>query len=220
LFSGIVEEVGVVVEVKDRGDGKTFVFEAAETTNGLTVGESVSVSGVCLTAVNVEGKRFSADVMFESLRRTKLNELKVGSKVNLERALRFSDRLGGHLVSGHVDALAKVSSIVEDGFSHLITFELDPQWAPYFVEKGSVAVDGVSLTVVNCDPVNDKKFTFSVGLIPHTMQATTLGALEGGAVVNVETDIIARYVVRLLKGARPLQAAGYPDNLEALMSMT
>jgi riboflavin synthase len=136
------------------------------------------------------------------LRRTTLWELEVNKTVNLERALRLCDRLGGHLVSGHVDAVGRVLKIEEEGFSWMVSFEADAALAPFFVAKGSVAVQGCSLTVVDLEPEQlkpgDKYFTFRVALIPHTMQVTTLGALQVGAQVNIETDVVARYVARLI----------------------
>src|SRR5262249_6452646 len=145
----------------------------------------------------------AVEVVHETLRRTKIGDLNKGSKVNLELAMKLNDRLGGHLVSGHIDAVAKVKSIVEDGFSKEVCLEMDKKWAPFFIEKGSVACDGISLTVASCDAIDHKEnggaaFSFTVALIPHTLEVTTFGDLIVGDLVNIETDMIARYVARWL----------------------
>jgi riboflavin synthase len=208
MFSGIVEEVGRVLEIEDSGEGRWLKIEAASIAPQLTVGESVSVSGCCLTVVLSQDQWFKVEIAAETLRRTKLSLLRTGSEVNLERAMRLSDRLGGHLVSGHIDAIAKVGTITQEGFSKMVAFEMSARLAPFFIEKGSVAVDGVSLTVASCDPIRQSdylhssldslNFSFSVALIPHTLAVTTLGTMAVGDRVNIETDIIARYVARWL----------------------
>lgn len=206
MFSGIVEEVGTVLELKDTGDGRWLKIGAQTILADGCLGESISVLGTCLTVIEFDNKSkqqwFAVEAVNETLRRTKIGELKVGSKVNMEKALRVSDRLGGHIVTGHIDCIGNVHEIVEDGFSREITFVLDPAYAPFFVEKGSVAIDGVSLTVADCQAKDGKdkapgKFWFKVALIPHTLSVTTLGELRVGDAVNLETDVIARYVVRL-----------------------
>jgi riboflavin synthase len=198
MFSGIIEEVGTVLELRDSSDGRWLKLGATVVTDDAVMGASISVSGACLTVIEFTPQWFAVEATFETLRRTTLGELKVGSRVNLERAMKLSDRLGGHLVSGHVDAIGKVARIEQEGFSSVITFELAAPLAPYFVEKGSVALEGVSLTVVEpTTPAGEKDtFAFKVALIPHTMQVTTLGGLRIGDCVNVETDVIARYVAR------------------------
>ncbi len=207
MFSGIVEEVGEVLEVKDTEGGRWLKIGATAILGDAMLGESISVSGTCLTvvdfalALNGQPGWFAVEAVNETLRRTRCGELARGSKVNLEKALKVSDRLGGHIVTGHIDTVGEVAEIVEDGFSWQISFTLDKSYAPFFVEKGSVAVDGVSLTVAACANPGDSrfgdKFWFSVALIPHTLQVTTMGALKVGSRVNLETDIIARYVIRL-----------------------
>lgn len=212
MFSGIVEEVGSVLDIVQKDDGQRLRIAAEAVISDARVGDSISVSGVCLTVTKLDLEAASAffevDAVPETLRRTRLGALKVGSRVNLERALRVNDRMGGHLVTGHIDALAKVDSIEEDGFSKLFTFKLAGEWYPYFVEKGSVAVDGVSLTVIDCVRCNPMQLSvgetmdeirFRVALIPHTLEVTTLGELDLGDQVNIETDIIARYVARWLE---------------------
>ncbi|MBP6747564.1 riboflavin synthase [bacterium] len=200
MFSGIVEEVGQVLEVKDTEDGRWLKIGAKEILADAALGESISCSGCCLTVVEFGADWFAVEAVIETLRRTKIGDLKVGSKLNLEKALRVSDRLGGHIVTGHIDTVGKIASIVEEGFSYLVEVNLESRWAPFFVEKGSVAMDGVSLTVADCGEIPEKaedEFWFRVALIPHTWNVTTLGQLKVGSSVNIETDIIARYVARL-----------------------
>lgn len=200
MFSGIVEEVGQVLEVKDTEDGRWLKIGAKEILADAALGESISCSGCCLTVVEFGADWFAVEAVIETLRRTKIGDLKVGSILNLEKALRVSDRLGGHIVTGHIDTVGKIASIVEEGFSYLVEVNLESRWAPFFVEKGSVAMDGVSLTVADCGEIPEKaedEFWFRVALIPHTWNVTTLGQLKVGSSVNIETDIIARYVARL-----------------------
>lgn len=198
MFSGIVEEVGEVLELRDGADGRWLKIGASVVTADVAKGASISIAGACMTVIEFTTQWFAVEVTFESLRRSTLGRLQVGGKVNLERAMKLNDRIGGHLVSGHVDAVGRVSQILEEGFSRLITFDVDGQLAPFFVEKGSVALEGASLTVVEptrADPATGT-FSFKVALIPHTLQVTTFGELVVGSEVNVETDIIARYVAR------------------------
>lgn len=210
MFSGIVEAVGKVVGVEGTSDGKRLIIEAPEILKDAQMGESISVCGTCLTVVQFDETSFSAEAVHETLRCTTLGGLKEGDRVNLEKAMKLDDRLGGHMVTGHVDTVAEVVDITEEGFSKVVKFALASRWAPFFVDKGSVTVHGVSLTVVECGPVQggmkedsckeggDKNFWFTVALIPHTMEVTTLGSLAPGSPVNIETDVIARYVVRLV----------------------
>lgn len=201
MFSGIVEDIGTISETKDSSEGRWLKISTSKPLTDPVLGESISVSGTCLTVVEFGSDWFAVEAVHETLRRTKLGALAKGDKVNLERALRLSDRLGGHLVSGHIDAVGRVAGIEQDGFSKVITFAMDKQWAPFFVAKGSVAIDGVSLTVVAVDLAKkgeEANFLFTVALIPHTLSVTTLGALSIGNPVNIETDIVARYVARWL----------------------
>lgn len=210
MFSGIVEAVGSVVDVEETDDGKRLVIEAPQILKDAEMGESISVCGTCLTVVAFDQRTFSAEAVHETLRCTTLGALKKGDRVNLEKAMKLDDRLGGHMVTGHVDTVAEVVEITEEGFSKVIKFALGHRWAPFFVDKGSVTVHGVSLTVVECGPVQklmkedsckegeESNFWFTVALIPHTMEVTTLGSLAPGSLVNIETDVIARYVVRLV----------------------
>lgn len=200
MFTGIVEEVGQVLNTLDTGEGRRMRLAARVVTSQLKLGDSVSVNGVCLTVVELDQKSFAVEATRQTLRCTKLGELQTGHKVNLERALQVSDRLGGHLVTGHVDGLGRVSAIKKEGFSQLVSFGCSAEFAPYFVEKGSVAIDGVSLTVavVSDSKTDAAEMQFTVALIPHTMEVTTLGALKVGDVVNLEVDLIAKYVARWL----------------------
>lgn len=200
MFSGIVEEVGEVIDIVDTDGGRRLKVRAGEIVKDASLGESIACSGCCLTVVEYGPDWFAVEAVIETLRRTKIGELKVGSRINLEKALRVSDRLGGHIVTGHIDTVGKVASVEEEGFSYVVTFKLEGRWAPFFVEKGSVAIDGVSLTVADCQaeiPAPENEFWFKVALIPHTWTHTTLCELKVGSPVNVETDIIARYVARL-----------------------
>lgn len=209
MFSGIVEEIGQVIEVQDVGEGRRLKIKASNILADAALGESLSCSGCCLTVVEFGADWFAVEAVAETLRRTKIGEMTVGKSLNLEKALKVSDRLGGHIVTGHIDTVAEVSEILEEGFSYLVTFTLDGQWAPFFVEKGSVAIDGVSLTVADCAdaqecrPHSADRFWFKVALIPHTWNVTTMGEMKVGTRVNIETDIIARYVARLTNYALP-----------------
>ena len=196
MFTGIVETTGRIVRVEPRGGDVRLVVDAG--TLGLddvAIGDSVAVSGVCLTAIAIEGNTFAVDVSNETLSRTSLGALGNGARVNLEKALRLADRLGGHLMAGHVDGLGRVVAIEPDARSQRWTFELPSELARYAAPKGSIAIDGVSLTAVGVDGA-----TVEVALIPETLERTTLGALAVGDSVNVEVDLIARHLERLVQG--------------------
>ncbi len=209
MFSGIVEEIGTIAAVSDADGGRQLKITAAVVTADLKLGDSVAVSGACLTACQLGKNWFAVEATYETLRRTKLGKLKKGDRVNLERALKVSDRLGGHIVSGHVDGLGQVKSIKQEGFSKIIEFCAPGELSAFFVEKGSVTIDGVSLTVAHLkgDSGNassgtlDGVVVFDVALIPHTLEKTTLGWLKAGDGVNIEADIIGKYVARLLAPA-------------------
>ncbi|HBT96174.1 MAG TPA: riboflavin synthase [Desulfobulbaceae bacterium] len=193
MFTGIVAGVGRLVAKRGHGGGVTFEMEAGFPFDEPQEGESIACNGVCLTAYSIRGQRFFCDVSPETLSRSTLGALAVGGRVNMERALRPTDRLGGHIVSGHIDCQATVAGRESLGEYTLFGFTLPEAMGRYVVEKGSVAIDGVSLTVNTCDAG-----TFAVSIIPHTLRETTLGDLRPGSQVNVEVDIIGKYVERLL----------------------
>jgi len=193
MFTGIVRERGRVAEIDGGPDGVRLRIEAPETARGVAVGDSVAVGGVCLTAVAVEGPELSFDAVPETLSRTALGSLSAGAEVNVEPALRAGEPLGGHVMQGHVDAVGSVRSVEPEGEGSRVWIDAPPAVLRYCVEKGSVAVDGTSLTVAALDDVG-----FAVALVPHTLAQTTLGGLEPGDAVNLEADVLAKYVERLL----------------------
>ena len=189
MFSGIIETVGEVVALRRQAAGTVLTIRSD--LRGLRLGESIAVSGACMTVTRTRGRAFTLDVSAESLRRTTLGGLRVGSRVNLERSLRLRDRLSGHLVFGHVDGVGRVRSIHPEGEGALYRFALPAALGAFLVEKGSITVDGISLTVFACTPRS-----FTVALIPHTLAVTTLGERRPGDRVNLESDMLARYVDR------------------------
>jgi riboflavin synthase len=193
VFTGLVADLGTVTAVDATADGVRLAVSTSLAPE-LHEGDSVAVNGVCLTATAIADGHFSADVMHESLRRSSLAEVAQGSAVNLELPLRASDRLGGHVVQGHVDGVGVVRETRVDGFSRVVTIGAPPELLRYVVEKGSIAVDGVSLTVA---AIGDD--WFSVALIPETLERTTLGAATVGRPVNLEVDVLAKYVEKLVK---------------------
>jgi len=198
MFTGLVEGTGTLLRVDRRGPDARMTLRADFDPRGFTLGESIAVDGACLTVVSFEGRTFSVDVSAETLSRTTLGTRGPGSRFNLERALRLGDRLGGHLVTGHIDGLGTLQDRAMEGRSWRLTFSIPPELSRYVVAKGSIAVNGVSLTVNGCGP--DR---FDVNVIPHTAEVTTIGLLQIGDRVNIETDIIGKYVERMLQGHRP-----------------
>ena len=189
MFTGIVEEVGVVAKISDNG----MTVLATKVTEDLKLGDSIAVNGTCLTAVSFDRTEFSVDLSPETVRRTSLDRLSVGGPVNLERALLASDRMGGHIVQGHVDGTGRIMSTKRDGDSTIFRIRVPKRLNRYIVEKGFVAVDGISLTVVK---IGASSFTLAV--IPYTLKNTNLAALSVGDRVNLEADILAKYVESLL----------------------
>lgn len=196
MFTGLIADLGSVASVEPNGEGATLRIESA-LARELQEGGSIAVNGVCLTATRVERDGFRAYAIAETLRRSSLGRLQAGSPVNLELALRAGDRLGGHVVQGHVDGTGTVRAVREEGRSRVLDIDVEPRLARYLVEKGSVAVDGVSLTVSGL--IESRPPAFSVSLIPETLQRTNLGEARAGAVVNIEVDVLAKHVERLME---------------------
>lgn len=193
MFTGIIQDVGRCRGLRSRGPGRVLEVATGLDTVDFALGESIAVNGACLTVVAIEDGCFGADVSPETLLRTSLGGLKPGAAVNLERALRPVDRLGGHFVLGHVDGLGRLTGRRAQGEFQVLTFSVPAELSRYLVAKGSVAVDGVSLTVSGLVPEG-----FSVAAVPHTLERTTLSGLAPGSPVNLETDVLGRYVERLL----------------------
>jgi riboflavin synthase len=198
MFTGIVEEIGSVAHVERQGGGAELGVRCSTVVEGAKLGDSIAVNGVCLTVTRfLDEGGFAADLMGETLDRTALGAASTGDPVNLERAVRADARLGGHVVQGHVDAVGEVLAVTaHDEWTEMV-FSLPPGLAPYLVEKGSIAVDGTSLTVMRVD-----EQSFAVGLIPHTLDHTVLGARRAGDGVNLEADILAKHVERFLSLGR------------------
>lgn len=193
MFTGIIEGTGKLLAKRNAGGGLAFELEAGFNITHPVEGESIAVNGVCLTAYNIQGRKFTVDVSPESLSRTTLGTVSVGDSVNMERALQLTDRLGGHIVSGHVDCVAVVRDRQLKGDFTLFSFSFPKALNRYIIEKGSITINGVSLTVNSCTVD-----TFEVSIIPHTLQVTTLGLLVRGTKVNIEVDIIGKYVEKML----------------------
>ncbi|MBN1199009.1 MAG: riboflavin synthase [Bacteroidales bacterium] len=198
MFTGIIEEVGVVDAVRRGAKAIVLEVKAQRVLEGLRFGDSISVDGVCLSVTKLNNQGFSVDVMPETMTRTSFHRLKPGSRVNLERALRLSDRLGGHIVSGHIDGTGRIVERRREENAERFRIEAAPQILHYIVTKGSVAIDGISLTVIDADP-----HSFSVGIIPLTQQETTILSKQAGAEVNIECDLIGKYVEKLATGEKP-----------------
>lgn len=205
MFTGLVEEVGTVLRFVRRGEGAHLYVRARKVLEGTQIGDSISVNGACLTVVEMGEGSFAADCMPETLERTTIGSLKPGDPVNLERALALGERLGGHLVLGHVDAVAEVLSVKYRANALEVRVSLPVSLRPYLAPKGSVAIDGISLTVTDVTAED-----FGLGLIPHTVAATTLRDVRPGQKVNVEADVLARYVWQALS------AAGESNAVQAL----
>lgn len=189
MFTGIIEELGTVGAMDRRSDSIRLTIEAKKVLEGTQLGDSIAVNGICLTVTSLGPSYFTADVMHETMRRTGLADVRNGSQVNLERALQVGSRLGGHIVSGHIDGVGRIISITTDGIAKVIRIGIPDTMAPFIVEKGSIAIDGISLTVAAVTPDS-----FTVSIIPHTMANTTLLTKREGFIVNLETDMIGKYV--------------------------
>jgi riboflavin synthase len=197
MFTGIIEGLGTVRELRLQGQGRRMTLDADFALEGTRVGDSISVSGACLTVVRVDDQRFEVDVSPETLSKTTFGAARIGDRVNLERALRLSDRIDGHLVSGHIDGMGTVAVKQSKGNATVIAIKVPEAIAYYIIAKGSVAVDGISLTVNHCG-MNG----FEVGIIPHTAKLTTISFKRVGDLVNIETDMIGKYIERFIAGNR------------------
>jgi riboflavin synthase len=193
MFTGIIEGFGTIREIRQEGQGKRMTVDADFFLEQTKIGDSICVSGACLTVVMIYGKRFTVDVSPETLAKTTFKSAKIGDRVNLERALRLSDRIDGHLVSGHIDGIGAVTLKQNMGNAIIVSFKVSEFISHYMIQKGSVAVDGISLTINNCG--HD---SFDVSIIPHTAKLTTIGFKKAGDLVNIETDMIGKYVERFV----------------------
>lgn len=198
MFTGIIEEVGTVKEVRRSGNSSYIKIQAEKVLSDVHIGDSIAVNGVCLTVTRFDSTTFQADVMNETLERSSLGSLRSGSPVDLERAMSAEGRFGGHIVSGHIDGTGTVTDIKNDGIATWYTITAKPQIMRYIVEKGSVAIDGISLTVAKVT-----ENSFSVSIIPHTASQTVLSTKKTGDIVNLENDIVAKYVEKLMKPSEP-----------------
>ncbi len=193
MFTGLVGGLGKVQKLQKVATSYQLTIDSQQYASILKIGDSIAVNGVCLTVVINNGHQFTVDVMPETVRNTIIGSLQSGERVNLERTLRMADGLDGHIVTGHVEGIGTISKIATEGFAHVITIQTPSALLKYIVSKGSIAIDGISLTVTQV-----KQDSFSVSIIPHTMQETTLGFKTVGAKVNLETDILAKYVEKML----------------------
>ncbi len=193
MFTGIIEELGVVETLEDQGDAVRLTLRAPHVINDARLGDSISVNGCCLTVAQRDGETFTADVMRETLDKTSLGALDPGGRVNLERAVTVEKRLGGHIVQGHVDGVGEVVRRTPSEHWEVVEISMPPELGRYLVDKGSITVDGVSLTVVEA-----REASFTVSLIPETLARTTLGSRRPGDLVNLEADVIAKHVEKLL----------------------
>lgn len=202
MFTGIVEEVGTIKEIKKGSKSAILTIKGDVVTKGSALGDSIAVNGVCLTVTSLSGNIFTADVMAETMRRTSLGALTTGSKVNLERAMASDGRFGGHIVSGHIDGTGTITDFTREDNAVWVTIAAESKILKYIIEKGSIAIDGISLTVAYVD-----EKCFKVSIIPHTAKETTLLAKKTGDVVNLENDVIGKYVEKLLNFSGSNEAA-------------
>ena len=196
MFTGIIESFGTIKQIEPRGEGKKLYIECGLDLSGSKIGDSIAVNGACLTVVGLEKNIFKVDMAPETVERTTFKQLRPGSRVNIERALKLSDRIDGHLVSGHIDGTGIISSIKRNSNALIIKIDVPSKLSADMIEKGSVAIEGVSLTINEC---SDKDFY--VGIIPHTADITTIGLKRVGDQVNIETDMIGKYVKKSLMGS-------------------
>jgi riboflavin synthase len=193
MFTGLVEEVGTVLEIRPAGKAIRLKLRASEILDDVALGDSIAVNGICLTVTHFDKSSFTVDVVPETMRRTTLHELSAGSPVNLERAMAMGKRFGGHIVSGHIDGVGRIVSIADEDIAKVVRVAAPPEVMRYVVEKGSITIDGVSLTVMD-----HEEDSFRISVIPHTWMITVLRHRRVGSLVNLEADIIGKYVERLL----------------------
>lgn len=211
MFTGIVEEVGKIASVSRKGDFAVLTVRCGKVLEGSRIGDSIAVNGVCLTVTSMSSDSFCADISYETIRKSTFADITDGSAVNLERALTLSTRLGGHLVSGHVDAVGVIEKFTQNQSAYVLTVRYPDEIDRYIAEKGSVCVDGISLTTAKC-----AKGTFEVAVIPHTYEGTALKGKRQGSRVNLEVDMIARYLEKLLKSSEKTDTL--MDNLSGLLN--
>jgi len=197
MFTGIIEGFGKIADIRPAGQGKVVTIDTEFDLEGTRIGDRIATNGACLTAVTIDSRRFSADVSPESLDKTTFGKAKIGDRVNLERALKLSDRIDGHLVSGHIDGVGTITGKNDAGNAVIVTIKVPEDLFRYMIVKGSVAVDGISLTINRCEANS-----FEVSIIPHTAKLTTIGFKDVGQGVNIETDLIGKYVERFVTGKR------------------
>lgn len=198
MFTGIIEEVGKIAQIKKQGEFAVVTINASRVLEDVHLGDSIAVNGVCLTVTSFTSSQFTADVMSETLKRTSLGELQPSSPVNLERAMAANGRFGGHIVSGHIDGTGEVAEITPADNSVWYRIKTSPKLLRYIIEKGSITIDGISLTVVD---VNEE--SFRVSIIPHTIKETNLGSKKIGSIVNLENDIVGKYIEQFLTKKEP-----------------
>jgi riboflavin synthase len=211
MFTGIVEEVGQIASIDRKGDFAVLTIKCSKVLEGTQLGDSIAVNGVCLTATSLGSDTFTADISYETIKKSTFADVSNGSAVNLERALTLSTRLGGHLVSGHVDAVGTIEQFVQNQSAYILTIRYPDEIDKYIVEKGSVCVDGISLTSAKCSGGR-----FEVAVIPHTYEGTSLKGKKQGSKVNLEVDMISRYLEKLLKSSEKTDTL--MDNLGGLMN--
>lgn len=196
MFTGIIESFGTIKGIKSTGEGKVLSIGCDLDLSEVKIGDSIAVNGACLTAVSLEKHLFTVDMAPETVERTTFKTLTIGSRVNIERALKLCDRIDGHLVSGHIDGTGTIASINKKSNAVIITINISPKLASDLIEKGSVSIEGISLTINRCSDID-----FEVSIIPHTVSITTIGLKKVGDLVNIETDMIGKYVKKLLIGS-------------------
>jgi riboflavin synthase len=197
MFTGIIEGLGIITGFRTTGGGRRLTVEAGFNLNETQIGDSIAVNGACLTVIETDDRRFSADISPETLAITTFQEAKIGQRVNIERAMRLSDRIDGHLVSGHIDNIGTIRSLEKQGNAIIVTVAVPEQLGEQMIPKGSVAIDGISLTINTCDLEH-----FTVSIIPHTAKVTTISFYRSNARVNIETDIIGKYVAHFTNATR------------------